>query len=98
MKKIVFLSYLLALWGFDTAIAANFEYDTSAKLRALYGYTKPVNALKKTQNENNFPLFGYLSQTISYQKSDTHSFNLCGSLATQASNSIENLNQGQWGE
>ncbi len=98
MKKIVFLSYLLALFGFDTATAANVEYNTSAKLRALYGYTEPANAFKKTQNKNNFPLFGYLSQKISYQKSDTLSFNLHGSLTTQASNSIENLNQGHWGE
>ena len=97
MKLCVVTYIFLFLASIGTAVAENFDYEFDANFRALYGYTHPADEFKPNQKRNRFPLFASVNNKLSYEYDDV-SFNIYANLKATASNSVENLNQGHWGE
>lgn len=95
MKQVFLTYFLLCCIGINMAEAYDLEFETNAKLRALYSHSKLD---EKTQKNNHFPMFSKIESVIRYNQSDSLSYNLYADLQAKLSDTIENLNQGYWGE
>ena len=98
MKNFTVILCLLVVAIGNIAYAHNIEYQTSANLRAIYGYTNYNKPFKNLQDKHHFPLSGNLDASITYEHSNDVAFNVYGKIAFKTDSQLENLNQGHWGE
>lgn len=97
MKRFVFICFLLLLSFSYPVNAGSIEYNTSAKLRMLYGYNFPAESFKENQKRSHIPLYANVESNISY-KTDNVEIGLFGKFESKISDNTDNMNQGHWGE
>ena len=93
MKILSLACFLMFIICFDDAIAQKLDYEINTKLRSLYGYAS-YDEYNQDKTKSNFPLFGAVDGTLSYEYADNVAVNLYGKVMAQVSSELENLNQG----